>query len=388
MPFTLDDKINELTSQLKSRVRWIVKTIERTVGLSNPTISYGSSTVNKGVHKKIYSSRLNATAQKRLADALSIQPLLAKKKIPVVTVSYAEFDLIGIPTFRPEPRWSPELGIDSGNYFTMKVGRKFHYLNDFSATYIEESIKKALPSLNEEANNHSVLKSIRAIKGVTGIKDNGGGTYLIEWKDSRRGGDFDAYRDRYRYDYGYDEDQASEMAHDEYYESIESQKQGLLTAIKGKGAIVVNYDVSLYRSIDVIIKIKGAKMSNLRNKIIRLAHQKPELRKHLLPLLKESSKLKDLGKGKYQYGTFQFEIEDGELNMTKPDYYEGGDIGGKAPKLDDIISVVVDYYDFQNRDLSKYPIEKDEIKQIKKNFSFREIQKWFGIPSSELKKFK
>lgn len=30
-------------------------------------------------------------------------------------------------------------------------------------------------------------------------------------------------------------------------------------------------------------------MSNLRNKIIRLAHSKPELRKHLLPLLKEKS---------------------------------------------------------------------------------------------------
>ena len=31
-------------------------------------------------------------------------------------------------------------------------------------------------------------------------------------------------------------------------------------------------------------------MSDLRNKIIRLAHQKPELRKHLIPLLKEASK--------------------------------------------------------------------------------------------------
>ena len=31
-------------------------------------------------------------------------------------------------------------------------------------------------------------------------------------------------------------------------------------------------------------------MSNLRNRIIRLAHQKPELREHLLPLVKEASK--------------------------------------------------------------------------------------------------
>lgn len=30
-------------------------------------------------------------------------------------------------------------------------------------------------------------------------------------------------------------------------------------------------------------------MSNLRNKIIRLAHENPELRPHLLPLLRESS---------------------------------------------------------------------------------------------------
>ena len=30
-------------------------------------------------------------------------------------------------------------------------------------------------------------------------------------------------------------------------------------------------------------------MSNLRNKVIRLAHRKPELREHLLPLLKESA---------------------------------------------------------------------------------------------------
>lgn len=30
-------------------------------------------------------------------------------------------------------------------------------------------------------------------------------------------------------------------------------------------------------------------MSDLRNKLIRLAHEKPELRKHLLPLIKQSS---------------------------------------------------------------------------------------------------
>lgn len=30
-------------------------------------------------------------------------------------------------------------------------------------------------------------------------------------------------------------------------------------------------------------------MSDLRNKLIRLAHEKPELRKHLLPLIKQSN---------------------------------------------------------------------------------------------------
>ena len=33
-------------------------------------------------------------------------------------------------------------------------------------------------------------------------------------------------------------------------------------------------------------------MSNLRNKLIRLAHNKPELRKHLLPILKEAKQKK------------------------------------------------------------------------------------------------
>lgn len=47
-------------------------------------------------------------------------------------------------------------------------------------------------------------------------------------------------------------------------------------------------------------------MSNLRNKIIRLAHQKPELRKHLLPLLNKQAGyllvLKDLAKKVVKYG--------------------------------------------------------------------------------------
>ena len=127
---------------------------------------------------------------------------------------------------------------------------------------------------------------------------------------------------------------------------------------------------------------------SLRNKVIRLAHSQPHLREHLLPLLKQSARLKDLGKGKYEYGGYKFEVEDGELNLISPDYHEGKNIGDKAPKFDDIIDVIVDFYDFRNRDLSKYPIEKDEIKQIKKTFNFREIEKYFGIPSSEIKQFK
>lgn len=37
-------------------------------------------------------------------------------------------------------------------------------------------------------------------------------------------------------------------------------------------------------------------MSNLRNRIIRLAHQKPELREHLLPLVKEANSISDVKK--------------------------------------------------------------------------------------------
>lgn len=386
--YTVDERLAVTESNFKTKVNWIIGAIERTVGLSNPKVSFGKSTVNKGIHKKLY-GKSTTTAQSWISEVLEAEPILAKKKVSVVTVEYQEFSLIGTVFFRPDPRRRLGVSFDTGFVFKIKVGRKFYPFSHFSSMEIEKHLKKALPSLNEKAQAQNFLKNIGKIRGVTVIEDNEDGTYLIEWKDSRRGGDFDEYRDRYMYDYGYDEDQASEMAHDEYYESIEAQKQSLLTAIYDKGALVVDYDVSLYRSIAVIIKMKGEKMSNLRNKIIRLAHSKPELRKHLLPLLKESSKLRDLGKGKYQYGTFQFEIEDGELNMTKPDYYEGGiDALGDAPKLDDIITVIVDYYDFENRDFNKYPIDKDEIKQIKKNFSFREIQKFFGLSKEHLHLFK
>lgn len=37
-------------------------------------------------------------------------------------------------------------------------------------------------------------------------------------------------------------------------------------------------------------------MSNLRNKVIRLAHQNPNLRQHLLPLIKEASSMADVRK--------------------------------------------------------------------------------------------
>ena len=54
-------------------------------------------------------------------------------------------------------------------------------------------------------------------------------------------------------------------------------------------------------------------MSNLRNKLIRLAHEKPELRKDLLPLLKEAAEIRilDLWSG----GTIEVDAEE-MLYMT------------------------------------------------------------------------
>ena len=52
-------------------------------------------------------------------------------------------------------------------------------------------------------------------------------------------------------------------------------------------------------------------MSNLRNKIIRLAHAKPELRKHLLPLVTNKTAYNDPCNGSSYYGDSYGEAMEG-----------------------------------------------------------------------------
>jgi len=74
-------------------------------------------------------------------------------------------------------------------------------------------------------------------------------------------------------------------------------------------------------------------MSNLRNKIIRLAHQKPELRKHLLPLLEKqaltSSSVESL------FASFGMEMVDDETSRLGDDltmFYKKGAFRSRANK--------------------------------------------------------
>ena len=308
--YTVDERLVVTETNFQSKVKWIIGAIERTVGVSNPRVTWGKSTVNKGMHKKIY-GKFTPKAQSWISEVLEEEPTLSKKKVSVVTVEYQEFSLVGTVTFRPDPRRSLGVSFDTGYAFKIKVGRKFYPFSHFSSDYIENSLKKAVPSLNEKAHAQSILKEIKRIRGIEDIEDNEDGTYLVSWRDGRRGGDFDEYRDRYMYDYGYNEDDASDEAYEAYQESMEAQKKQVLEAIQSKGAIIENYDVSLYRSIDITIRIKGAKMSNLRNKLIRLAKAKPELRKHLLPILKEASKskLREKDDGFQYVGTQTYNID-------------------------------------------------------------------------------
>ena len=83
-----------------------------------------------------------------------------------------------------------------------------------------------------------------------------------------------------------------------------------------------------------------------------------------------------LGQGKYKYRDFQFRVEDGEINMTSPDFYEGQSIEGETPTLNEIKSIIADYFDFDNRD---FPITKAEATMINKNFSTKEQDEIFGM---------
>jgi len=56
-------------------------------------------------------------------------------------------------------------------------------------------------------------------------------------------------------------------------------------------------------------------MSTLRKEIIRLAHSNPELRAHLLPILKEAGKGKPVGSDKIRSGFYQ--VTDGLNGLSE-----------------------------------------------------------------------
>ncbi len=77
----------------------------------------------------------------------------------------------------------------------------------------------------------------------------------------------------------------------------------------------------------------------------------------------------------YKYKEFKFIIEDGELNMTYPDYYEGQGINGDKPTKKEVWAVISDYYDLNNR---KEPLSIEEISFINSNLSYEEKEEIFG----------
>ena len=87
---------------------------------------------------------------------------------------------------------------------------------------------------------------------------------------------------------------------------------------------------------------QACESSNLRNKLIRLAHEKPELREHILPLLKEANtegiKEGDIWSSSWGY------------NQTNVDFYQVARVTAKAVTLIQIDKKLVrstghyDYY--------------------------------------------
>ena len=96
--------------------------------------------------------------------------------------------------------------------------------------------------------------------------------------------------------------------------------------------------------------------------------------------------IKSIGSNKFKYKDYEFEVDDGMLNMTKPDYYDGDEFEGDTPKWEDITPIIADYYDFANRDLEEMPIEEWEIEEITKNFSEKEQIEIFDLSLTDYKK--
>ena len=77
----------------------------------------------------------------------------------------------------------------------------------------------------------------------------------------------------------------------------------------------------------------------------------------------------------YKYKEFKFIIEDGELNMTYPEYYEGQEIDSNNPTRKEVWAVISDYYDLNNR---TEPLSVEEINFINNNLSYEEKEEIFG----------
>lgn len=77
----------------------------------------------------------------------------------------------------------------------------------------------------------------------------------------------------------------------------------------------------------------------------------------------------------YKYKEFKFEVEEGELNMTYPEHYEGQEIINDQPTIKEIWAVISDYYDLNNR---REPLSIDEINFINDNLTYEEKEEIFG----------
>ena len=73
---------------------------------------------------------------------------------------------------------------------------------------------------------------------------------------------------------------------------------------------------------------------------------------------------------------FDFVLEGNDLNVVKPFFYEHQAYNGKFDE-EILISAIVDYFDFANRDMNQFPIEENERKLIEDNFSSEEIKEHF-----------
>ena len=96
----------------------------------------------------------------------------------------------------------------------------------------------------------------------------------------------------------------------------------------------------------------------LRNKLIRLAHQKPELREHLLPILKEAK------------GNISVEVWGERTDYTGK--YGGSSSSGNLQPSSELVEYMVDV--FWDTDDTDYFVDEARDTMIDKNWDFTEKQ--------------